>query len=358
MENNKWIINKKFDFLWFIGPQIIPAIIIFLLSPQFLQNQKTEIFPLSWILIVLLIDVTHVYSSVYKTYFKESAWEIHGSKMKFLPLIVWMIGILIYSISSYLFWSCLAYFAVFHFIRQQYGFFRLYTKNQISKKWIHYFFNFTIYSTTVVPILIWHLKGPQNFYWMQKGDFKYFEIPILIPVIKIIYLITLILYFILEMKEKKKSGYINWGRILITFSTAFAWYSCILIINNDFTFSLVNVLGHGIPYFALIWITEKKSLNHESSNFSKFIFQKSNFIIFFAIIFCFAFIEEGIWDTLIWREHHEIFEWMYFSDTLDNNSYLSFIVPLLIMPQVVHYILDAYIWKRNEKLEITKKSLN
>jgi hypothetical protein len=347
--NSPWIANPKFDVLWFIFPQLIPAIIIFLLPSNFLESQKTEIFPFSWLFIVLAIDVAHVYSTVYKTYFKKSARIKFSFLLKFLPFFVWMGGILIYSISSYLFWSCLAYFAVFHFIRQQYGFFRLYSKEKINSQFRKIYLNLTIYATTVIPVLIWHFQGQQNFNWMLKGDFKYINLPQFVPFLKILFVLILLIYLFFEFLEKKEKSYWNLGRIMLTLSTAFAWYACIVMINNDFTFSLVNVIGHGIPYLALVWFSEKKSVTQKSESFRQYIFSKWGLLLFYAIVFIFAYAEEGIWDTLVWREHSELFSWMYIFPTIDSHKILAFVIPLLIMPQVVHYILDAYIWKKKSR---------
>jgi len=347
-EKKVWIHSRTFDVLWFIFPQLIPALLIFFIPQTFLNQQRTEIFPISWVLIVLAVDVAHVYSSVYKTYFKPEAKKKLHFKLKFLPLFVWMGGIFIYSISSYLFWSCLAYFAVYHFIRQQFGFFKLYTKIPIISKLRNYTMTFSIYAVTVIPMLIWHCNGQQNFNWMLKNDFKYINIPSIVPFLNFSFIAILIIYLICEYIEKKSNQEWNWGRILLTLSTAFAWYSSIVLINNDFTFSLVNVLGHGIPYLALVWITEKRTIDTNSTQFFKFIFAKWGWIFFYAIVFIFAYVEEGIWDSFIWREHPETFGWLYFFNTIDSDRILSFFIPLLIMPQVVHYILDASIWKRKQ----------
>lgn len=344
-----WILSPRFDVTWFILPQLLPALIIFLLPNQFLGNQKTEIFPLSWLFIVLAVDVAHVYSTVYKTYFKKSARVKFSFLLKYLPIFVWMGGILIYSLSSYLFWSLLAYFAVFHFIRQQYGFFRLYTKTPITTRFRTIFLNGTIYAITFIPVLIWHFQGQKNFNWMLQGDFKYINLPQFVPLLNALFVGILIVYLFLEYKEKKENHAFNYGRIMLTLSTAFAWYSCIVLINNDFTFSLVNVLGHGIPYLALVWYSEKREISTNSESFRKYIFSKWGFILFYFLVFLFAYAEEGIWDALVWREHGEFFSWLYFFPTIESNQVLAFVVPLLIMPQVVHYILDAYIWKKKER---------
>ena len=347
MKVNFWIQSPKYDTLWFIFPQLLPALAIFFLPVQFTSQQRTEIFPLSWLLIVLCVDVAHVYSTVYKTYFLPEGRKEHRFKLIFFPILVWMGGILIYSISSKLFWSCLAYFAVYHFIRQQYGFFRLYSKRKSETKRESYILNSTIYAATIIPILIWHSEGQRNFNWMLEGDFIYFNLPQLTMVLNGLLIIIALLYLCVEYRESKEYGW-NLPRLLLTFSTGFAWYACIVLTNNDFMFSLVNVLGHGIPYLALVWITEKRKSQTPPTPFLQYIYCKWGWILFYIVVFLMAYFEEALWDMFVWRENEAIFGWAYTVDQIDSDMLLTFFIPLLIMPQVVHYILDAYIWRRKK----------
>jgi len=58
-----------------------------------------------------------------------------------------------------------------------------------------------------------------------------------------------------------------------------------------------------------------------------------------------AYLEEGIWDHFVWRDHSELFGWLGgLPEVLDGAS-MALLVPLLAVPQATHYILDAFIWK-------------
>ncbi len=349
MKPKLWIKSPAFDLSWFIAPMAIPPLIVFFLPEHFTHQQKTEIFPWSWILIVLSIDVAHVYTTVYKTYFKPSAYKVHKLKLLAVPFLVWVVGVLVYSVSSKLFWSLLAYFAVFHFIRQQYGFFRLYSKRETLHKWRKWVLSITIYAVTVIPILIWHVRGQQNFNWMTAGDFWYINLPKTEPFLNGLMLIILALYLLVEWKEKRDSGYLNIPRILLTLATCFSYYVSIVLTNNDFIFSLVNVVGHGIPYLALVHYSEKKELNENSPTLLKIVLSKWGWILFYTIVFAFAYFEETLWDVFIWRENNVPFGWLYSTfKQLNDDQIISLFIPLLIMPQVVHYILDGYIWRKKD----------
>lgn len=349
MKPKIWIKSRSFDLWWFIAPMALPPLIVFFLPEQFTNQQKTEIFPWSWILIVLSIDVAHVYTTVYKTYFKPTAFKIHKLKLLAVPFLVWIVGVMVYSISSKLFWSLLAYFAVFHFIRQQYGFFRLYSKRETSYRWRKGVLSITIYAVTVIPILIWHVRGQQNFNWMTAGDFWYINLPFLEPILNGGMILIGIAYLFVEWKEKQDSGYLNTPRILLTLSTCFSYYVSIVLTNNDFIFSLVNVIGHGIPYLALVYFSEKKELKEDSPTLLKLVLSKWGWVLFYAIVFAFAYFEETLWDVFIWRENTVPFGWLYGTfNQLNDDQVISLFVPLLIMPQVVHYILDGYIWRKKD----------
>lgn len=351
MENKQfpWIRSAKFDLIWFIAPLILPPIAVFFIPQDFLNSQKSDIFPWSWILIVLTVDVAHVYSTVYKTYFNSEARKLHHLKLLYFPILVWVGGALVYSFGSQVFWTCVAYFAVYHFIRQQYGFFRLYSGKGNETKKERWILNVCLYAVMTIPMLIWHARGQQHFNWMTKGDFVYFNLPSIVPFLQGLLGLVIAVYLFMEIKSKQKNVRLNVPRIALTLSTAFSYYVCIVLCDNDFVFSLVNVLGHGIPYFALVWWSEKRQVSSSSDSILKLVFAKWGWILFYLIVFAMAYFEEALWDALLYRERPFPFGWTYsFLKSLDHPILVGIVVPLLIMPQIVHYILDAYIWRRKD----------
>src|SRR5258708_38455690 len=72
--------------------------------------------------------------------------------------------------SCLLFWRLLASLAVFHFIRQQYGFLRIYSREEKAPAWARWTDTFTVYYATIYPLLYWHLGEPRNFNWFVDDD--------------------------------------------------------------------------------------------------------------------------------------------------------------------------------------------
>lgn len=131
---------------------------------------------------------------------------------------------------------------------------------------------------------------------------------------------------------------LNIPKLLIVSGTLVSWYFGIVYFNGDMAFTLLNVVSHGIPYMAWIWIYGRKNYTQagKGSTFLRMVFSRYGIAIFLGLLFLFAFIEEGCWDLGVWQEHKHIFgKSDSFSLSMPDKA-LAFIVPLLAFPQVTH----------------------
>jgi hypothetical protein len=83
-------------------------------------------------------------------------------------------------------------------------------------------------------------------------------------------------------------------------------------------------------------------------------FQLKYIPFYILALFGLAFFEEGIWDWFVWKEHGQLFGNFFHAPA---NWILVLLVPLLTMPQVTHYVLDAYIWRLNKKGQQTVRAV-
>ncbi|MFD1255261.1 hypothetical protein ACFQ3S_00505 [Mucilaginibacter terrae] len=330
---------------------------VFILLPPFLALLLVVAFPvvfqsssaipvMYWLILVVFIDVAHVYSTLYRTYFNYSSYR-QNSLLIVIPMACYVVGVLLHSVDAILFWRILAYLAVFHFIRQQYGFMRLYSRKETYHKFYMLIDTIAIYTATIYPIFYWHFEGNRHFNWFTDNDFIMVSTSTtLINVGLIIYLVVISVYIIKEILLIKKIRQFNIPRNLLVIGTFVSWYFGIVYFNGDFAFTMLNVISHGIPYMALIWIAEKKKYPGKSDSFMlNASFSKYGIILFVITLIVFAYLEEGIWDGLIWREHASIFGAFTKLPKIQNTQLLSLLVPLLALPQATHYVLDGYIWK-------------
>lgn len=339
-----WIRSPWFDMTWIFGPLFLPVGLVFCF-PSVFQNSDQELSLAAWVILVLMVDVAHVYSTVYRSYFNKKAWKEYSMALRLVPALCWFAGVLLYSLAPGLFWRCMAYLAVFHFIRQQYGFLRIYSRQENLSSFASAVYSIAVYSAALIPVLIWHAQGPKNFNWFTENDFYYVNLPALITPLKTVFFTVLIFFLAYELYAWLKHGLVNLLRVLWVSGTAFSWYTGIVWCNGDLTFTMLNVLAHGIPYMALVWAAEKRTEERNHPAFIRMAFKTYGVVLFVGILLLFAFVEEGLWDALVWRERGSLFQIFYGFNQAHQSWLLAFLVPLLSLPQTVHYVLDGFIWK-------------
>ncbi|WP_316798040.1 hypothetical protein [Pedobacter frigidisoli] len=350
MDNRQpWLNSKWSDIFFILSPAFISLLLVVLFPAQF---QKSVGIPVAyWVFLILFIDVAHVYSTLYRTYFNSENFKNQKTLLLSVPLVCYIFGIIIYKFDALWFWRLLAYLAVYHFIRQQYGFMRLYSRTEKTSKAVKLIDQVAIYTATIYPLIFWHLSPGRNFNWFVEGDFLSFENDFLLHYATILYVAIISVYVLKETISCMKNKWVNVPRNLIIIGTFLSWYFGIVYFNGDMAFTTLNVISHGIPYMALIWFFEKKK-NHNLSLKSKICslcFDKFGIVYFVMILLVFAYLEEGLWDGMVWREHQSVFKPFVFLPYLNSNNALMLIVPLLSLPQSTHYVLDGFIWKSKNK---------
>lgn len=343
--SSPWIGKPWLESVFILSPPFICLLIIFLFPSVFAENQSVSDW--YWVILVLLIDVAHVYSTLYRTYFDPETFQNQKTRLIAIPVVGFVVAVLVYSVQSGLFWRLLAYLAVYHFVRQQYGFMRLYARKETTARWQTKLDACCVYAATLYPILYWHLTGPRAFNWFVENDFWYFHSPVLLAISRVVYVAVLVLYALKEAWFSWKNQRFNLPKNLIVAGTILSWYIGIVYFNGDLPFTLLNIVSHGIPYMALIWLYGAKNYQeaNRGSRFLQWVFRKKTVLIFLGILFLLAFVEEGLWDWIVWQEHRSVFGSGRFQIPSLNQSWLSLIIPLLTVPQLTHYILDGFIWR-------------
>jgi hypothetical protein len=359
-----WIYSPSVDGLFILLPPFVALLAVMLLPDYFLQQKEMPVA--AWVVLVLCIDVAHVYSTLYRTYFDKETFSRQKNILLLIPLLSWMAGVMLYSMDGLLFWRVLAYVAVFHFIRQQYGFLRIYSRREPHSKLFGRIDTVTIYAAAVYPVLFWHLHPDRQFEWFVKGDFYQFQAEGAATAAGILYGLILVLYLLKEAILIWQTKTFNLPRNLIVAGTAVSWYFGIVHYNGDLVFTTLNVVSHGIPYMALVWIYGRKKYGHSpaarSRSLNGRVFTNYGLLIFLLIVVGLAFLEEGIWDAMVWNDHRTVFALFSGLPRITDHHLLAFLVPLLTVPQMTHYLLDGFIWKlskdtfnwRNVTLESAK----
>jgi hypothetical protein len=237
------------------------------------------------------------------------------------------------------FWRALAYLAVFHFVRQQYGWVALYRarKHEHGKLgfWID---TAAIYLATIFPLIYWHSNLPREFWWFLPNDFAampYFTVRIVEP----IYWVVLSVYAARSLYRWIVLREVNPGKDIVVATTAICWYAGIVAYNSDYAFTVTNVIIHGVPYFALVYWYARSRRTETNSKTYRLL--SSNFAVFLLTLWLLAYVEELFWHRGVWRDR----AWL-FGSAWDVQTLKVLLVPLLALPQFTHYFLDGFIWRR------------
>ncbi len=345
-----WIHSKKLDISLILLPHCIGLILLLLFPSYFMGQKETSTF--DWLILILFIDVAHVYSTLFRTYFFPEARKLNQRLLIFIPLISYCLGVIAFEISFDFFWKTLAYLAVFHFIRQQYGLIRLYQQNRNIPIWVQKTDTWFVYLFTLIPVVIWHLDGPKNFVWFTKNDFYFLSIPLLSILLKLVLVILFLLLFTSFLIQWKK-GIFTLPKNIILLATALNWSIGIVVLNGDLSFTLLNVVAHGIPYMALVWVQGTKSKT--KSTILHWVFSTKGWVSILLVCILFGFIEESLWDRFIWQDHEQLFGLFDFINPIESPKILSFLVPLLALPQITHYVIDGFIWKKSSPNSMWKE---
>jgi hypothetical protein len=343
--NQPWISHPFVETLFILAPPFLSLLAIVCFPGFFADN--ADITPAFWLMLVVFVDAGHVYSTLYRTYFDPAVFQKHRTLLTAIPLAGFVASVLVYTLSDLWFWRMLAYIAVFHFIRQQYGFMRIYSRKDPTDKVARHIDTVTIYAATLYPLIYWHLSGQKNFNWFIAGDFLFIRSAVLLPIAGWLYYGLLLLYAGKEFYQLITRHYFNWPKFLIMAGTILSWYFGIVYFNGDMAFTLLNVISHGIPYIALVWLYGHKQYTRKGAGtaFLRWLFSAYGIALFIGLLCLFAYLEEGSWDLLVWKEHAGLFKGFPVLSIELSPQLLSLLVPFLILPQLTHYILDGFIWK-------------
>jgi hypothetical protein len=333
---SRWLGNPIAESIFILSPAVLPVIAVIMFQSYFTTSEVNSIW---WLLLVLCIDVSHVYSTLFRLYWDKSTFKKYKRLLIVIPVIGFLVGFSLHLYDSLLFWRILAYIAVYHFIRQQYGFLRLYSRYETYNKLHKLIDTIAIYAATIYPLAYWHFNATNKLAWFVKGDFIKIDEPHILPILTVAYFLIIVSYVIKEIIVSIKNKAFNFPKNLIVTGTFLSWYFGIVAFQADLIFTLLNVVAHGIPYMALIWIHgQKKSA-------TAFKFNLKGISIFILVLIVLAYVEENLWDSLVWKDHAEIFPLLSTESPVNNTTLLSIVVSILVLPQITHYVLDGFIWR-------------
>lgn len=333
-----WLFSRNTDLTVFLGSALLSLGALWIGARAGVLNGGAPDW--AWVPAVLLIDVAHVYATGFRVYLDRAELRRRPWLYTLAPVAGLAAGIALYSQGELIFWRTLAYLAVFHFVRQQYGWVALYRAREGEHgrlgRWID---AAAVYAATVYPLIYWHAHLPRRFWWFLSQDFA--PIPSALETIaRPVYWLALCAYagrslYRLLVQRKR-----NPGKDIVVATTAVCWYVGIVAFNSDYAFTVTNVVIHGVPYLALIYWYGRARLAEGGGRGPYRLFAHGP-AVFLMLLWALAYVEELFWDRGVWHDR----SWL-FGAPWDLGSLKVLLVPLLALPQVVHYVLDGFVWRR------------
>lgn len=336
------LVSPTFDRRWFVYPGLVAAAwaLVEGLRPRSTAEDDHDVS--LWLVGVLLVDVAHVWSSLYRTYLDAGARQRHAARLRWTPVLCAWFGFLVHLESPTLFWTLLAYLAIFHFIKQHVGFVRLLARAGRETPGDLHLGEAVVWATTLGPVLWWHAHLPTQFVWFRAGDLLE-GLPGPVGTIAVLAQLPLGLAFLVRRVRLRLAGHRNPTLVGHVVVAALNWNLGIVLFDDDRVFTISNVFLHGIPYLALVWVTggrttiERRLGTRRSS-------RPVLLSIYYGAVVLLAYGEEWLWDRLVWQEHPVLFGAGDFA-VAEHSLLGALVVAVLATPQTTHYVLDRWIWR-------------
>lgn len=336
----RWLVSRGWDLLVFGGSAALAFAL--LLYGHVSGRLDGPLPPWAFLLTVVFVDVAHVWATAFRVYLDPRERARRPGLYTAVPIACYVAGVLLYSVSAAFFWRVLAYVAVAHFVRQQYGWVALYRRRLgVRSRLDRVLDDAAIYSATLYPLVYWHAHLPRAFEWFIAGDFlpglPHAAADWLFPV----HIAVTAAYVLRQIQLWIAGRPVSAGKNLIMASTWLTWYLGIVVFNSDYAFTVTNVLVHGIPYLGLIWVYGRARWRELPSGAGR-VFTPQLWPLYLGLLVAVAWGEEWLWDRFVWHENMSLFPG---PDIFASGTWLVLLVPLLALPQSTHYVLDAWIWR-------------
>jgi hypothetical protein len=305
-----WLFSAPADLALFGGTAVV-ALLLVALAPRLGLGGTADAPAWTWVVGVLLVDVAHVWSTALVVYLDPHERARRPALYAATPVLAFAIGVVLYQAGEATFWRALAYVALFHFVRQQYGWVRLYRARASDRDRLGAIVDGAmIYAATLVPVAIWHARLPREFAWFRQGDFVAVELPWLGDLARGLYVVIALAYVAVAVRDARR-GVAYLGKHLVVATTAACWWVGIVATNSDYAFTVTNVFIHGVPYLALVVVYVRTSAARDPATAAglgaRVVARRGGVALMLGALWLVAYLEELVWDRGHWHEHGWLF---------------------------------------------------
>jgi hypothetical protein len=330
------IYSRWVDFWLILFPPFLGAGLL-LAFPDFFNRPTPMVMGL---ILNIALAIGHQFSMGFRTYFDFDELKQRPILYAAVPVVSFLLAFFLFDFGDLVYWRVISYIAIIHFVRQQYGFMAIYRKPSLNVPDPFAFLDtLFIYTSMAYPLLYEHMHAPRRYSWadidvivpLYFGSAEKFFLPTFLVIATAYFTKELFLYF--------RTRFFNLEKNLVIVGTALVWYVGLVATNADFSFFFSTQLMHSVPYIALVWMYGNKKYNGK-----KLIFTYKAIPLYLGAILTLAYFETGLWSSYAGDDLKPYFEIFTQFGQLDPKI-LRWLVPLITVPQLTHYFLDAYIWR-------------
>jgi len=295
----------------------------------------------------IAFDVAHVWATAYVTYLDGERFKQRRA-LYLWPIPVSFVGAFaLHEVAPWLFWSALSYFAIYHFAKQQYGFIAIYKAKAQERSLFDYRLDkLTLWTGAFGPVLLWHATPLSQFDWFDGGERFLIRLPeeaeLLIAAAMAI---TGTVWVVRQVQAYVLDRRFNVGKTLWMVGAWVSWWIGVRMTENILVSAAFLNFFHGAPFLMLTWHRVRTRWRDapRTGRVPMVARLSRSWLPFYGALFAIAFVEEVLWDGFVWRTYLPL--WFGMSKQAATGVALSAWVALLSLPQIVHYFLDAFIWK-------------
>ena len=339
-----YLFSPAKDFVAFGVPLL--AAVLLLPTTRFIQAD----FVPTWahFTLVLATDVAHVWATAFRTYLDRRELLRRWRLLVAAPFLAFGISLAVHAgLGSSVFWTLLAYYAMYHFVKQDLGLLFLYiarggvrpSKAQLRIE------KATLYLGALCPVALWHAAPADEFAWFDAGERFLFRTPAwAVRPLHALWAAAPLLYAASEARAVGGGAAANWGKWLIMGGTYVTWALGTLLLEHQVASLAWLNLFHGVPFILMVGVYCRRrwaDLQPQGRSDELLRWLTASWGRFVAALVALALAEEAAWDALVWRTG------TYAPPLAQPLSPLgtSVAVAALSTPQLVHYMLDAHIWR-------------
>lgn len=318
MFKDNWILGSlKKDLLVFYLPGFLTILISYVFA---FPKESTYFLVFAWIA-VGLFDTGHVYTTVWRTYLNPQ--ELNRKKKYYIlmPLAIFSFFFLwMYMKVPYL-GAFIAYFTIYHNLRQFYGMNKWYQKinkafDSVSDKFM--------YTLCIIPVVVAHFRTDLQWttYYSDSDVFMY---PSLFykNIFTLVYLLVFAAWVAYEFIKAHKQSKWEFARILAVLFPILTYTYCFMFATTVTGILFPLVVSHGLSYIVLVGLSVKR------------INPAKNYKLIGVYVFL----------TAVFFGGFELYLEEDFFELYSNSLMMMSLTSLLLTPLYCHYIYDAFLWR-------------